>query len=337
MAREHVAYPRRATHPFRGDARLRNWARNATLGPPGAVCAPETEAQLQEFLASTDGRVRMIGSRMSPGRMMQLTEQGGALLDLSHLTGLVSMTDQTATFAGATTLQEVYDVLSRQGTMLPASPGVIAEQTLAGALATGTHGQGLRQSTIADAALMIRMVLADGSVQEFDRDHPWFAAVQLGVGSLGVITQVTLRIQASPIYTCVKAAASADDLEHDLETWNRGNPLVKAWWFPQEGQAQVWAADEATDDEAERYVAGGREPLEHEGSSDSMNSIIEQTLVHMAEDTKILDLDDKPFRTVTRFKDFAMSPATSTSCSAGGSPLRRSTSRSASPWPMRGG
>jgi FAD/FMN-containing dehydrogenase len=297
-------YPHREVQLTGGDARLRNWARNATLGGPGSVTAPATEAELRSFLRKTSGRVRMIGSRMSPGRMIQLAEHGGNLLDLGQLRGLVSMTETTATFAGATSLQEVYDVLSRVGKMLPSSPGVIAEQTLAGALATGTHGQGLHQSTIADAALMIRMVLADGSVQEFDPEHLAFHAIQVGLGSLGVITEVTLRIQRSPVYTCLKTAVSADDLGQDLEAWNRANPLVKAWWFPQDGQVQLWAANEATAEDAERYRAGGGQMIEHAVTSDAMNGTIERTLLNMRQDTKIVDLDDKPFRTVTRFKDF---------------------------------
>ena len=151
---------------------------------------------------------------------------------------------------------------------------------------------------------MIRMVLADGSVEEFGRDHPWFSAVQVGLGSLGVITEVTLRTRSSPIYTCRKTAVSADTLEDDLETWNRDNALVKAWWFPQEDQVQVWAAVEASDDEVERYRAGGSELLEHATASDAMNETVDQTLRHLRDDIKIVDENGKPFRTVSRFRDF---------------------------------
>lgn len=308
MAPEQLGYPRREAELDGEDLRLWNWARNATLGRPDSVCAPATEAELQAFLAAGSGRVRMIGSRMSPGRLIERSEHGedddAALLDLSHLSGLLSTTGDTATFAGATPLQEVYSVLSEQGRMLPASPGVIASQTLAGAISTGTHGQGLQQSTIADAALVIRLVLADGSVLDVDSEHPWFPAVQLGLGSLGVITRVTLRTTPSPIYTCRKNAISADTLEDDVETWNRENTLVKAWWFPQEGQVQVWTADEATDEEVARYRGGGGELLEHATASEAMNATIDNTLRLMKDDTNIVDENGKPFRTVTRFRDF---------------------------------
>ncbi|MET3806021.1 FAD/FMN-containing dehydrogenase [Nakamurella sp. UYEF19] len=304
MTLAHIAYPRRVPELVGEDIRLRNWARNATLGSPGSVSAPTTEAELQAVLAASSGQVRMIGSRMSPGRLTEVTEEGGTLLDLSHLSGLISITEHTATFAGATPLGDIYAVLSPRGKMLPSSPGVIASQTLAGALSTGTHGQGLQQSTIADSVLTIRMILADGTVQEFDRDHPWFGAVQLGLGCLGVITAVTLRIVHSPVYTCRKNAMSADTLDDDLRTWNVENDLVKAWWFPQEGQVQVWAAREAADDEIDRYRAGGSELVEHPTVSEAMNDTIDQTLRHLRDDTKPVAKDDKPSRTVTRFRNF---------------------------------
>ena len=304
MSFDRLGYPHREPEQIGEDIRLRNWARNATLGTAGSVVAPVDEADLQAVLSATSCTVRMIGSRMSPGRMIDLFDGDGTLLDLGSLSGLLSITDDTATFAGATPLEDVYAALSARGQMLPSSPGVIASQTLAGALSTGTHGQGLQQSTIADSVLVIRLVLADGSVQEFDRDHPWFGAVQLGLGLLGVITAVTLRTVPSPVYTCRKTAVSAETLEDDLQTWNLDNDLVKAWWFPQEGQVQVWAAREASMEELGRYRDGGSRLLEHEGVSGAMNETIDQTLRHLRDDTKTVVGDDKPSRTVTRFRNF---------------------------------
>lgn len=304
MTRDNAGYPLRKPQPG-ADGKVWNWAQNATLGDKNAVSAPETEAELQSLVKASQGKIRVMGSKMSPGRMVKLADQGDTLLDLSNLRGLLAITDDSATFAGGTPLHEVYEILSGVGRMLPASPGVIASQSLAGALATGTHGQGLQQSSIADEALSIRMVLADGSVEEFDRDHRWFAAVQLGLGSLGVVTQVTLRTQPSLVYTCFKNAVTADTLEQDLMDWNQNFALSKAWWFPNENQVHVWAAREATEQEETLYHDNNDDLVKQEETSDAMNETIEQTLEHMRSDTKIVDENGKPFRTVTRFKDFS--------------------------------
>jgi FAD/FMN-containing dehydrogenase len=305
MAPTELAYPRREPDRAGEDVRVRNWARNATLGPAGSVSAPRTEDELRSLLAATRGGVRVIGSRMSPGRMLALAAQGDMLLDLSRLRGLVHLGEDRATFAAATTLGEVYACLTSRGRMLPSSPGVISSQTLAGALSTGTHGQGLGQSCIADAAVSVRMVLADGSVQEFGDEHPWFGAIKLGLGLLGVVTQVTLRTVPSPVYSCVKAVTSAATLEADLLTWNRESAMSKAWWFPDQDQVHVWTATEATEAETARYRDGGSVLLEQAATSAVLNSTVERTLEHMRGDTKILDEQGKPFQTVNRFKDFS--------------------------------
>lgn len=304
-SRDVPAYPRRepATDTT-DDDRLLNWARNATLGRVRAVWEPATEGELRTLLAADDRPVRVIGNRMSPGRLLGTADDGGALLDLHSFDVPPAVTGETVTATGATSLADLYATLTRDGRMLPSSPGVIAEQTLAGALATGTHGQGLGQSTVADAVTSLRLVTADGTVQEFERGHPWFPAVQLGLGTLGVTTQVTLRTRTSPVYTCRKTAVADDGLEHDLARWNRDHTLVKAWWFPGERQVQVWAADEAAAPDVERYRAGGNELLEHEGRSDAMNATVERTLATMKDDTRIVDATGKPFRTVARFRDF---------------------------------
>ncbi len=303
MAREYAGYPRR--QPNADEGNVWNWAQNATLAEKNAVSTPEDEKALQQLIAASTGKIRIMGSRMSPGRMLKLAEDGDTLIDMSRFSGPIRLDENSATFAGGTLMREVYDVLTAEGKMLPSSPGVIASQTLAGALATGTHGQGLQQSSIADEVLSIRMVLADGTIQDFDRDHRWFHAVQLGLGSLGVVTQVTLRTTPSLIYTCYKNAVSGDTLEQDICDWNHQYALSKAWWFPQENQVHVWAARVASDEEIADYHANNGELVKQEETSDAMNETIEQTLEHMRSDTKIVDENGKPFRTVTRFKDFS--------------------------------
>src|ERR1700712_4982647 len=79
---QHLAYPLREPEQTGEDLRLRNWARNATLGRTGSVSTPATEAELQYILAAGTGRVRMIGSRMSPGRLIETNADGGELLHL---------------------------------------------------------------------------------------------------------------------------------------------------------------------------------------------------------------------------------------------------------------
>lgn len=301
----HPLFPRRQPHASPTDSRLLNWAKNTHLAQASAVKSPRSEAQLQNVIASSRGKIRVMGSRMSPGRMLALSGEEDVLIDLSHLRGLLAVDDESATFAAGTPLHEVYEILSAMNRMLNASPGVIAAQTLAGALSTGTHGQGLGQSSLADEALNIRFVDASGQVHSMDRSHPWFGALQLGLGTLGAITAVTLRTRPTTLFTCFKDATHADTLESDLADWNHAWTFSKAWWFLEENKVHTWNAREAHDDERQAWLQNHGDLLTYQQTRDEMNVAVDKTLQHMRNDTRIVDDNGKPFRTVTRFKDFS--------------------------------
>lgn len=304
MSRDAHLYPLRHTDVNPKDDVLWNWAQNAQIGSRHQVQRPASEAELQALLRQSQGQIRVIGSKLSPGRMLHVSEQD-LLLDLSAFSGQTASDEHSVTFGGATPLDQVYRTLTGMNRMLASSPGVIAIQTLAGAMATGTHGQGLQQSSIADEALSIRMVLTDGSVREFTRGEPDFPAAQVSLGALGIVTAVTLRTEPFRIFTCHKNAVSADTLEQDLLRWNDEYPLSKAWWFVDDNRVHVWNAHQASDDERLRYEQQDRQVVEHEGQADdSLNDTIDQTLAHMHRDTQIQGKGGKQFRTVTRFRDF---------------------------------
>lgn len=304
MSRDASLYPLRQTQREPHDNTLWNWAQNAPIGTQQQVKRPANEAALQQLLRDTHNTVRVIGKTYSPGRMLAV-HPDDLLLDLSAFTGLLRSDAHSVTFAGATPLEQIYSTLTDMDRMLASSPGVISVQTLAGAMATGTHGQGLQQSSIADEAEQIRLVLSDGSIRELSRGDDDFAAALVSLGTLGIVTEVTLRTQPFRIFTCRKNAVSADNLESDLLRWNEDYALSKAWWFVDDNIMHVWNAHQASYDEIQRYEQSGREVVEHaDEGDDSLNDTIEQTLEHMHRDTQIHGKGGKQFRTVTRFRDF---------------------------------
>lgn len=305
MSSTHTLFPHRQPKRDPDDPNIMNWAQNATLAVKSAVIIPENEAQLQQAIKTCRGRVRMIGSRMSAGRMLALSEPDDALIDLCKLRGVLSVSDESVTFAAGTPLHEVFEILSSMNRMLHASPGVIAAQTLAGAVSTGTHGQGMQQSSLADEALSIRLVDSSGNIHEIDRQHRWFSAAQLGLGSLGAISAVTLRTRPSTLYTCFKSVTSADRLAEKLQQWNEQWTFSKAWWFPDENKVHAWNAREANDEEQSRWRNNHGRLVILDNVDEQMNETVDKTLKLMRADTRIVDENGKPFRTVTRFKDFS--------------------------------
>ncbi|MGK3128818.1 D-arabinono-1,4-lactone oxidase [Pantoea sp. C8B4] len=304
MNRDSHLYPLRNTGNTEQDSALWNWAQNTVVGQRQQVFQPHNEAELRQRLKSSSGKVRVIGSRLSPGRMLCVNADD-LLLDLSAMQGVLAEDADSVTFAAGTVLQQVFDALTERHRMLACSPGVISVQTLAGAIATGTHGQGLDQSSLADEVISIRMVMADGRVREFHRGEADFPAAQTSLGSLGIVTAITLRTQPFRLFTCHKFAVSADTLEQDLPHWNQQYELSKAWWFVDDNLMHVWNANPASEADVQAWHASGGEVIEHgEDTDSSLNDTIDQTLAHMHRDTQIEGKGGKQFRTVTRFRDF---------------------------------
>jgi FAD/FMN-containing dehydrogenase len=302
--RDSLLYPLRNPKNTEHDSALWNWAQNTVVGQRKQVHQPQNEAELQQLLKTSKGKVRVIGSRLSPGRMLCVNSDD-LLLDLSAMQGVLGEDDNSITFAAGTLLQQVFDALTARNRMLACSPGVISVQTLAGAIATGTHGQGLDQSSLADEVISLRMVMADGSVREFQRGDGDFPAAQTSLGSLGIVTAVTMRTEPFRLFTCHKFAESADTLEQDLPRWNQQSELSKAWWFVDDNLMHVWNANAASEAEVQAWHANGGRVIEHGDDTDSsLNDTIDQTLAQMHRDTQIEGKGGKQFRTVTRFRDF---------------------------------
>ncbi|MDF7648708.1 D-arabinono-1,4-lactone oxidase [Erwiniaceae bacterium L1_54_3] len=304
MNRDSLLYPLRNPKNTEHDSALWNWAQNTVVGQRKQVHQPQNEAELQQLLKTSKGKVRVIGSRLSPGRMLCVNSDD-LLLDLSAMQGVLGEDDNSITFAAGTLLHQVFDALTARNRMLACSPGVISVQTLAGAIATGTHGQGLDQSSLADEVISLRMVMADGSVREFQRGDGDFPAAQTSLGSLGIVTAVTMRTEPFRLFTCHKFAKSADTLEQDLPRWNQQYELSKAWWFVDDNLMHVWNANPASEAEVQAWHANGGKVIEHGDDTDSsLNDTIDQTLAQMHRDTQIEGKGGKQFRTVTRFRDF---------------------------------
>ena len=105
-------------------------------------------------------------------------------------------------------LHRLNALLDAHGLALP-SLGDTTAQTIAGALATGTHGSANLYGSLPSRVEAMELVTADGTLLRCDAEqHPEvLAAARLGLGALGVVTEVTLR--------CVDAFTLHAD-EHNL-------------------------------------------------------------------------------------------------------------------------
>ena len=126
----------------------RNWSGGVSCNPQGRF-SPATQGQLQEFLATTSGAIRPVGSGHS---FTPLVPTDGHLIVIDQLTGLVAHDPQKlqATIGAGTRLGDIGAQLSAVGQSMLNLPD-IDRQTLAGALLIAGHfvaGQDIPPTTV---------------------------------------------------------------------------------------------------------------------------------------------------------------------------------------------
>ncbi|MCB1703570.1 MAG: FAD-binding protein [Halioglobus sp.] len=173
----------------------RNWSGSQKC-EPAARSAPATVAELQELIASAKGTVRAVGAGHS---FSPLVPTDGTIVSLSRLSGIVEHSSKTlqATLWAGSRLGDIGQPLEDAGQALINMPD-IDEQTLAGCLATATHGTGVDIGCMSTFIEGLQLVDARGDLVYCDaKQNPdVFQAAKVSMGALGVITQVRLQNMA---------------------------------------------------------------------------------------------------------------------------------------------
>jgi alditol oxidase len=170
----------------------RNWAGNYTYNA-ARFHAPETIEQLQELVLRSS-KLRAVGSRHSFNGIADTTEDQ---ISLEHFDQVLSVDRErnTVTVAAGIKYGQLGQYLQGQGYALH-NMASLPHISLAGACATATHGSGNGNSNLATAVAAIEMVTANGDlvVLSRDQDGEAFQGAVVGLGGLGVVTNMTLDI-----------------------------------------------------------------------------------------------------------------------------------------------
>jgi L-gulono-1,4-lactone dehydrogenase len=213
----------------------RNWAGDESCRPtaierPGSV--EEVVAGLERAGAAGE-RLRVVGSghsfsdvACSDGRLMTL-ERMDRVLDVDRVGGRVRV-------QGGITLHALNAALACHGLAME-NLGDIDVQTIAGAISTATHGTGARLRNISAQVESVELVLADGSTltcAASDVDADPYLAARVGVGSLGVVSAVTLRCVPAFTLHGVDAPAPLEETLDRLDEHGAANDHFEFYVFP---------------------------------------------------------------------------------------------------------
>jgi alditol oxidase len=169
-----------------------NWAGNYRYGAQ-ALHRPATVEEVQELVAAAP-KVRALGSRHS---FNSIADSSGILVSLENLDPDIRIDAEarTVTVSGGTRYGTLAAELVRARFALP-NLASLPHISVAGAIATGTHGSGDANGNLATSVAGLEMVGADGALLALTpASFADFDGAVVALGALGIVTQVTLAIE----------------------------------------------------------------------------------------------------------------------------------------------
>ncbi len=236
----------------------RNWGANQGCRPEARL-APRDEASLLEALATAPAPIRPVGAGHS---FSALVPSEGTLLSADGLTGVVRADARTlrAEVHGGTRLHQLGPALAGHGLAMPNLPD-IDYQTLAGAVATSTHGTGTAFGSLSSQIVALELATPEGEriVCDRERNAEVFHAARCSLGALGMTLRMTLQNQAPFRLTEVTRAARIEDLLEEAPALARKHRHFEFFALPHSRMALTVATDPAepgAPDEAPEEEAG---------------------------------------------------------------------------------
>ncbi|WP_420038809.1 D-arabinono-1,4-lactone oxidase [Gordonia sp. MP11Mi] len=209
-----------------------NWGGTVSY-TPAEVVVPRTVDELADAVRGAAGRgdtVKPVGAGHS---FTPIAVAPGVQMNLSKLRGVraVDLDRKRVTLAAGTHLHEIPGILEPLGLAME-NLGDIDRQTIAGATSTGTHGTGGRFGGISTQIRGIQLVDGMGTIRDIGEDDPDLKAAALGLGALGVLTEVTLQCVDAFAVRAVEGPANVDEVVDGFLDRVAEFDHYEFYWFP---------------------------------------------------------------------------------------------------------
>jgi L-gulonolactone oxidase len=212
----------------------RNWSGRVRARPSRVVRPADTGevADTVRAAAAAGQRVKAVGSGHSFSEIA-VAEDVQLRLDRMDRPIAVDPDSGLVTVQAGIALHQLNPLLAEAGLAMT-NMGDIDRQTIAGATSTGTHGTGAAFGGIATQIRGLRLVTAAGDVVACSpTEQPdLFAAARIGLGALGIVTEVTLQCEPTFVLHTVERPMPVEQVLDGLADHVDGNDHFEFFWFP---------------------------------------------------------------------------------------------------------
>ncbi|PMD54500.1 uncharacterized protein K444DRAFT_105146 [Hyaloscypha bicolor E] len=222
------------------------WARTFHSSPELYI-QPQSIAEVEKLVnlaRRCRRRITTVGCGHSPS---DITCTSSWLVNLDKFNKILSVDKEkcVVVMQSGIRLFAVGEELDKVGLAMP-NLGSINDQSIAGAISTGTHGSTLKHGILSASILQLKIMLANGKMETCSptQNAELFRAALISLGALGIIVEITF--QAVPAFTLAWKQVVDTDLSM-FNSWNKDlwtqTEFVRVWWFPYTRRSVVWTAE----------------------------------------------------------------------------------------------
>lgn len=230
-----------------------NWSGSVRCRPR-TMATPDSEGEIAALVGKARQQNRIVRVAGSGHSFTPLCASNDVFVSLDRWTGIESAdaTTMQATIRAGTKLHDLGQPLGELDLAL-ANQGDVDVQSLAGAVATGTHGTGHTLGSLSTQVVGLRLVTGEAELRELSADHEpdSFRAAQVSLGALGIVTAV--RLQLVPAYRLHERLwrGPIDECLARLDERIAEHRHYEFFWYPRTDLAHHKALDptEASPDE----------------------------------------------------------------------------------------
>ena len=227
------------------DIAWENWS-GAQKSIPKSFIQPKNLEQLMEVVQSQP-KIRMVGAGHSFSPLAKTTD---TLVSLDHLKGILDIDVERcqSTVQAGTRLFDLGEKLASFDQAL-INQGDIDRQSLAGSIATGTHGTGLELPCLSALVTGFELLTAQGELIQCsaEQNSEIFQAGRVSLGSLGVLTHV--QLQNRPMYKLKEQTrlCPLKEVMQNIQQWQYEHRHIEFWAFSHADQVILKTLDETED------------------------------------------------------------------------------------------
>ncbi len=219
--------------------------------------------------------IRPLGTRHS---FSLVADSAGALLSTENLNRVVEIGDQTVTVEPGIRYGDLSSALESHGLALP-NLASLPHISVGGAIATGTHGSGARNPSLAAGIASLELVCPDGSISRLQRGDEDFEGAVVSLGAIGLVTSASLDVVPSfELRQYVFEGLPWSTLETDLDAILEGGYSVSLFTLWSESAiGQVWVkTTERLDSQSSFFGARAAKQPRHPIAGASSENCTEQ-------------------------------------------------------------